>query len=135
MKDTKNKICFKAQRPGVALMLTVIVLVILTAIVYRVSSSINQWKHRLQYAIDYQNARYAAESGMKYALVAIEELEPNYISRPNEPDFSDLFTMTDEEYKLMMKDWAQELEKQLDANTLSKDDSFFNKVDISSLFS
>ena len=37
------------------------------------------------------------------------EIEPNYITRPNEPDFSDLFTMSDEEYKELISQWAQEL--------------------------
>lgn len=134
MKEKEDKIYLAGHRSGVALMLTVIVLVILTAVVYRVSSAISQWKHRLQYTIDYQNARYAAESGMKYALAVIGESEPNYISRPNEPDFSDLFTMSDEEYKLMMEEWAKELEKQLDANSLSKNDSSVTKVDLSLLF-
>lgn len=131
MKETKDKICSAGHRSGVALILTVIVLVILTAIVYRISSSISQWKHRLQYTIDYQNARYAAESGVKYGLAVIGESEPNYISRPNEPDFSDLFAMSDEEYKLMMEEWAKQLEKQLDANSISKSDFSASEVDLS----
>jgi DNA uptake protein ComE-like DNA-binding protein len=134
MKERKDKIYFAGQRSGAALMLTIIVLVILTAVVYRVSSAISQWKHRLQYTIDYQNARYAAESGIKYGLTVIGEIEPNYVSRPNEPDFSDLFTMSDEEYKLMMEEWARELERQLDANSLNKNDSSVSKVDLSLLF-
>jgi hypothetical protein len=112
----------------------IVVLVVLTAIVYRLSSSISQWKHRQQYMIDYQTARYACESGLKYALAAISGLEPVYISRPNEPDFSDLFNMSDEEYKQMMQDWAQQLGAEIDANNLNKNDFTANFMDFSSLF-
>lgn len=120
MTYIKNKICFSRQKSGAALVLTIVVLVILTAIVWRVSSAISLWKHRLQYTIDYQNARYAAESGIKYALATIGETDVNYVSRPNEPDFSDLFTMSDEEYKLMMEQWAAEQGILFDANNISK---------------
>jgi hypothetical protein len=134
MSSQENKIRFCRHRSGVALILVIVVLVVLTAIVYRLSSSISQWKHRQQYMIDYQTARYACESGLKYALAAISGLEPVYISRPNEPDFSDLFNMSDEEYKQMMQDWAQQLGAEIDANNLNKNDFTANFMDFSSLF-
>ncbi|MFA6176053.1 MAG: hypothetical protein WC765_05695 [Phycisphaerae bacterium] len=120
MPTAETKICSSRHKSGAALVLVIVVLVILTAIVWRVSSAISQWKHRLQYAIDYQNARYAAESGIKYALTTIEDNDVNYVSRPNEPDFSDLFTMSDEEYNLMMEQWAAQLGTTFDANGISK---------------
>ena len=107
MKYEKDKICLRAKNRGAALVLTIIILVVLTMVVYRISSSVNRWKRRLQYMIDYQSARYAAESGMKYALATINDLNPNYVQRPNEPDFSDLFTMSDQEYKQMIAEWAE----------------------------
>lgn len=124
-----------AHRTGVALVLVMVVLVVLTAIVCRMGFSISQWKHRQQYMIDYQAARYACESGLKYAIAMIDSLEPNYISRPNEPDFSDLFTMSDEEYRLLMQGWAEELGAKVDANTLSRTDFNSQFIDLSSLFS
>jgi Tfp pilus assembly protein PilX/DNA uptake protein ComE-like DNA-binding protein len=132
MIDIENKICSSRQKSGAALVLTIVVLVILTAIVWRVSSAISQWKYRLQYTIDYQNARYAAESGIKYALATIGDTEPNYVSRPNEPDFSDLFTMSDEEYKLMMEQWAAELGTTFDANSISKNGFSATKMNVGS---
>jgi DNA uptake protein ComE-like DNA-binding protein len=117
-----NKKLIKAQRSGVALIFTVIVLVLLTALVYRLSAAVSQWKHRMQYMVDYQNARYACESGLKYAIASMQELDPNCISRPNEPDFSDLFTMSDQEYKDMMLQWAVFLASQTDPNALSLSD-------------
>ncbi len=121
------------HRSGVALIFVIIVLVILTAIVYRMSSSISRWKHRQQYVIDYQTARYACESGLKYALAAISNLAPAYVSRPNEPDFSDLFNMSDEEYKQMMQDWAEKIAAEVDSNQLSKNDFTSQKLDFSFL--
>jgi DNA uptake protein ComE-like DNA-binding protein len=118
------------KRPGVALILTVVVLVLLTALVYRLSDTISQWKHRMQYMIDYQTARYACESGLKYALSVINEIDPNCISRPNEPDFSDLFNMSDEEYRLMMEDWAKKRQVQIDINNLSKDSLITNLMNL-----
>jgi hypothetical protein len=130
----EDKICFSKRRTGFALILVIVVLVVLTAIVYRVSSSISQWKHRQQYMIDYQIARYGCESGLKYALATVDGLAPAYVSRPNEPDFSDLFTMSDEEYKQMMQDLAYKLGMEIDANNLSKDNFTANFMDFRSLF-
>ncbi len=134
MNGQECKICFGRGRSGFALILVVVVLVVLTAIVYRISSSISQWKHRQQYMIDYQIARYGCESGLKYALATIDENEPVCISRPNEPDFSDLFNMTDEEYKLMMEEWAQKLAMEVDANNLNKSDFNAKFMDFRNLF-
>ncbi len=128
----KKRINFYVRRAGAALILTMVVLVLLTALVYRLSSSVSQWKHRMQYMIDYQTAKYACESGLKYALATIEGVKPDYISRPDEPDFSDLFTMSDEEYKQMMAEWAQKLAVEIDANNLSKNDFLTQFMNLSS---
>jgi hypothetical protein len=133
MNEEKNKTCFYRHYSGVVLILMMVVLIVLTAVMYRVGSAVNQWKHRQQYMINYQIARYACESGLKYALAAVSTLEPNYISRPNEPDFSDLFTMSDEEYKLMMQEWAQKLGAQIDVNNLNKNNFVGRFIDLSSL--
>ena len=129
----EDKTCFCRHRSGVVLILMMVVLIVLTVVVYRVGSAISQWKHRQQYMIDYQIARYACESGLKYALATIDELEPNYISRPNEPDFSDLFIMSDEEYKLMMQEWAQKLGTEIDVNNLNKSNFIGKFINLGSL--
>ena len=134
MNDEKDKTCFCRHRSGVVLILMMVVLIVLTAVVYRVGSAISQWKHRQQYMIGYQIARYACESGLKYALATIDELEPNYISRPNEPDFSDLFTMSDEEYKVMMQEWAQKLGTEVDVNSLNRNNFIGKFINLGSLF-
>lgn len=134
MNGQEDKIRVSEHRTGFALILVIVVLVVLTAIVYRLSSSISQWKHRQQYMIDYQIARYDCESGLKYALATVNGLSPAYVSRPNEPDFSDLFTMSDEEYKQMIQDWAYKLGMEIDANNLGKDNFTANFMDFRSLF-
>ena len=134
MNDEEDKTRFCRRRSGVALILMIVVLVVLTAIVYRISSAISQWKHRQQYMIDYQIARYACESGLKYALATIDELKPSYISRPNEPDFSDLFTMSDEFYKQMMQDWAKRLGIEIDVNNLNKNNFVRKFMNLGALF-
>jgi hypothetical protein len=134
MRGQEDKIRFCRHRSGFALIFVIVILVVLTAIVYRMSYSISRWKHRQQYVIDYQTARYACESGLKYAMVTANNLTPAYISRPNEPDFSDLFNMSDEEYKKMMEDWAQKLGMEVDANGLNKSDFTTNFMNFSSLF-
>ena len=53
-KDKKNRIFCREQR-GIALILTIIVLTVLSASVYRLSSTLTQQRHRQQYMIDYQN--------------------------------------------------------------------------------
>ena len=133
-KDRKN-IMFRRTQSGIALILTIIVLTVLSAIVYRLSSTLTQQRHRRQYMIDYQKARYACESGLKYALSVVGEIDPNYVMRPNEPDFSDLFALSDEEYKQMISEWAAELGVVVDVNNIAKDDfsgKFVSLADINS---
>jgi type II secretory pathway component PulK len=93
---------------GMVLVITIIVLVVLSTMVYTLSSKIWQRLRRDQYLIDYQTARYACDSAIKYSLAIISELNPEYIDRVNEPDFSDLFRMNEDEYNQMIKAWQIE---------------------------
>jgi len=56
----------------------------------------------------------------------MEELAPQLISRPNEPDFSDLFTLSEAEYQELLARWA--LESQ--AMGMDSDKSFNDMIDI-----
>ena len=97
------------HRSGIALLFTLIVLTVLVTVIYILSSRIATHKHRQQYMIDYQNARYACDSGMKYALAAMTDLSVRLIERPDEPDFSDVFYMTTGQYQQYLADWAEVL--------------------------
>jgi len=97
---------------GVALVLTLVVLAVLTTVVYALASRIAQIKHRQQYIIDYQVSRYACDSAVKYALTAIKQMDFKLIDRKDKPDFSDVFTMDREEYELYLDEWSLKLAQQ-----------------------
>jgi hypothetical protein len=64
-------------------------------------------RHRDKYIIDYQAARYARDSAVKYALATLNDMNtPMLIERPNEPDFSDLFMLDEEQYRELVAEWA-----------------------------
>ncbi|MBN1126409.1 MAG: general secretion pathway protein GspK [Sedimentisphaerales bacterium] len=94
------------RRCGMALVFVLIILVVLSTAMYTLSSHIATHKHRQQFLIDYQNARYACDSGMKYALAAMGNLKCKLAERTDQPDFSDLFYMTQEDYEQYLSDWA-----------------------------
>jgi DNA uptake protein ComE-like DNA-binding protein len=67
---------------------------------------------------------------LKYAIASAQDVDVNCISRPNEPDFSDLFAMTDGQYRQMMMEWAASLAMQLDPNNISREDFSTKRVDL-----
>jgi hypothetical protein len=95
-----------ARRSGLALFLTLVTLVVLTGLVYGLISRISLVRHRQQYMIDYQNARYACDSGMKYAMNSLSTIPLRPISRKDEPDFSDVFIKDKPEYDRYLAEWA-----------------------------
>jgi len=94
------------------LVVTLILLVVLSIMGYALSSRVAAYRHRQKYIIDYQAARYGCESAIEYALDSLDELSPKLISRPNEPDFSDLFHLTDAEVQDFLADWAEDMRLQ-----------------------
>jgi hypothetical protein len=100
---------------GVVLLLALVILVILSTLGYTLTVRVAARRHRDQYIIDYCQAKHACASGLKYALASLGELQIELISRPNEPDFSDVFALSEAEY--------QKLLAQVDANALSDGNS------------
>lgn len=100
------------------LLITLVILVILSTLGYTLSVRVAARRHRDQYIIDYGIARHACASGMKYALASAATMEFNLISRPNEPDFSDVFALSEEEYQKLLLQMEQYLAEQrlADAN-------------------
>jgi len=79
----------------------------LSTLGYTLSSRIAAQRHRNQYIIDYQTAHYACDSAARYAFEQLKDMNtPSLIARPNEPDFSDLFWRTEQEYEQYLADWA-----------------------------
>lgn len=100
----------RKERPAIALILTIVVLVVLTTVVYSLSSRISIRKHRNLYIIDYQKARYACDSAMKYALATVTDMTPTIIPRTDFTevyDFSDLFHLDHDEYLLLIEQVAE----------------------------
>lgn len=96
------------RRSGVVLLVTLVLLMVLAILGYTVSTRVAAQRHRSHYIINYQAARYACDSGVKYTLAAVEELSPELIARPNEPDFSDLFYLDEEQYQELLAQWAEQ---------------------------
>jgi len=93
-------------RPGIVLMVTLVLLVVLSALMFSLSTRMSAQRHRDRYVIDYQNARYGCDSAVKYALATLNDINtPHLISRPNEPDFSDLFMLNEEQYSQLLEQW------------------------------
>jgi hypothetical protein len=94
-------------------------LVVLSTLAYTISSRVAAQRHRDQYIIDYSKARYACDSAVKYAMATLEDLNPQLISRPNEPDFSDLFLLSEPDYQQFLAQWAAQLGITVPENNLS----------------
>jgi hypothetical protein len=88
------------------LLVTLVLLVVLSILGYTLSNRIAAQRHRDQYIIDYSKARYGCDSAVKYALATLDDFAPRLISRPDELDFSDLFRLSEAEYKELLADWA-----------------------------
>ena len=129
LKNRNNSLpqgILRRNRPGIVLLVTLILLVVLSTLGYTLSTRVAAQRHRNQYIIDYSSARYGCDSAVKYALATLEDIDPQLISRPNEPDFSDLFYLTEVEYQELLEQWG--LESQL--TTLDGSKSFKGMVDI-----
>jgi len=95
------------HRRGIVLLVTLVLLIVLSMLGYTLCSRLAARRHRDQYIIDYQAARYACDSATKYALAGLVEIEsPALVVRADEPDFSDLFYYTDAEYAEYLAEWA-----------------------------
>ena len=97
----------KGNRPAMALLITIVILVVLTTVVYTTTSKMAMIRHRQQYIIDYQKARYACDSAMKSALEEMKETEIKYIDRRHQPDFSDMFTTDQYELENYISEWLE----------------------------
>ena len=101
-----------SKSSGIVLLITMVVLLVLATLGYTLASRVSAQRHRDNYVIDYANACYARDSAIKYALAALEDLNNiKFVSRPNEPDFSDLFHLSEPAYRQLLEQWAAELAK------------------------
>jgi hypothetical protein len=97
------------RQPGVVLILTLLVLIVLSAITYQITLKLSDRRRADDYLVYYQGARYACDSALKYALATARAIEPNYAQRADAPDFSDLFRMNDAQVDEMLKAWTEQM--------------------------
>lgn len=108
IRDGEHKVC--DGKGGIVLLVTLVVLVVLATLGYTLSSRVAAQRHRDNFIIDYQKAQYACDSAVKYALATLQDVNvPPVIARPNEPDFSDLFALSEEEYQQLLQQWGDEM--------------------------
>lgn len=105
MNKSRNNRRISRNRSGVVLLVTLVLLVVLATLGYTLSSRVAAQRHRNQYLIDSSKARYGCDSAVRYAIATLEDLDPQPVSRPNEPDFSDLFALDDIEYYELLAQW------------------------------
>jgi hypothetical protein len=115
---------------GFVLLVTLVLLVVLAMLGYTLTARVSAQRHRDQYLIDYSSARYGCDSAVKYALSAIEEIDPQLISRPNEPDFSDLFYLTPTEYQDLLTQWGRDSEQLMFGDNRRFDDELAGVNDV-----
>jgi hypothetical protein len=97
------------RRPGVVLVLTLMILMVLAAITYQLTLKLADRRRADDYLIYYQGARYACDSALKYALATAQIIDPNYADRAESPDFSDMFRMTDDQIDEVLQAWADQM--------------------------
>lgn len=91
-------------------MVVLVLLLVLSVLGYTLSSKVSAQLHRQRYMVDYQAAQYARDSAVKYAFATLADINsPEPVARPNEPDFSDLFLMTEAELQAVLSDWAERI--------------------------
>lgn len=88
------------------LLITLVILVILSTLGYTLSAQVAARRHRDRFILDYAQSQYACTSAMKYALASLADLQPELVSHPNEPDFSDVFAMTEAQYQALLAEVA-----------------------------
>jgi hypothetical protein len=129
MNKSLNNWNTSRNRSGIVLLVTLVLLVVLSTLGYTLTSRVTAQRHRDQYIIDYSKARYGCDSAVKYALTSLEEIEPQLISRPNEPDFSDLFALDEAGHQEILAQWdIQSLPVMYDDTKTSGDESDSNDV-------
>lgn len=68
MSRSQDNLNTSDNRPGIVLLVTLVLLVVLATLGYTFSSRVAAQRHRNQYIIDYSRARYGCDSAVKYAL-------------------------------------------------------------------
>jgi hypothetical protein len=108
--DSAASVYAARKRGGIVLLMTIVVLAVLASISYMLAYRVAAQRHRDNYIIDYTAACYARDSALKYAIAALQDLNDiKFAERPNEPDFSDVFSMSEEKYRTFIEEWIAKI--------------------------
>ncbi len=107
MKINDNNLNINVSRSGIVLLVTLVILAVVAMLGYTLTSQVMEERFRHQYLIDYSQARYGCDSALKYAIAAMEDIDPVFISRAEYPDFSDLFALDAEQYRDYIERWQK----------------------------
>ncbi len=102
--------CSRRHHPGIALAITLVVLVVLSVTTTILAVRVTQVRQRQRYIMDYQKARYGLDSAMKYILAVMPEKTISLVDRKDAPDFSDLFWLTRDQYLDYIRAWIETAE-------------------------
>jgi len=124
----------KDSSRGIVLITVLVLLTILSALAYTLTSRVMIQRGREQYMIDYQTARYACDSAVKYAIATLGDIsDPAPVARPGVPDFSDLFTLDEIQYRQLLSDWADSITEEQAQKYAKKTSYFGSDTDINDL--
>ncbi len=119
----------RTNRRAVVLLVTLVLLVVMATLAFVFTSRVAAERYRNQYVVDYQIARYSCDSAAKYALATLEDINDlQIIARPNEPDFSDIFTLSRAEYREFVAAVAIEKITAVDSNESLDDVNDVNDI-------
>ncbi len=107
MKNNGNNLNINQSRSGIVLLVTLVILAVIAMLGYTLTSQVMEERFRHQYLIDYSQARYGCDSALKYAIATMEDIDPLFISRADDPDFSDLFALDTEQYRDYIERWQK----------------------------
>ncbi len=121
------------------LLLTIVLLVVMSILGYTVSTQVSTQRHRTDYFVNYTQAQYACDSALKCVLTTFDTFALELISRPNEPDFTDLFQMDQESFDQFIEQFIEErlqsgedlsqVEWMVSSQVANADDPFFDGND------
>lgn len=133
MKRSRQTTRYAVRRPsGVALVIAVLILVALSSLLATLSMRVTMAKRRQAYMIEYQRARYALDSAMKYALSVMPTKTFVLSKRSEVPDFSDLFWMSGEQYSAYLAAWTAEATDEQIEKVLKEGKSLTDMPELSS---
>lgn len=132
LMNKSNQMKTKIKQPaGFVLLTTMIVLVVLASLTTGLAVQMSMAKRRQHYMIEYQRARYGLDSAMKYILNVLPRKNFILVSRSDQPDFSDVFLMNQDEFAAFIASWAETAtEEQLEG--VLKEGASLTKPDVTS---